>query len=125
MVLSHMFEEFSAGYYLGQLYVEPRDGEQAVVHEQHHERANERVYANGEGIERLDHPLVMKVDSTHFPVHGASDVPAGTLAVPEDLLESTRVEDPPALTEVLLAKADQATQFLRWFGANSDSTVSL
>jgi hypothetical protein len=122
-----MFEEFSAGYYLGQLYVEPRDGERAVVHEEHHERANETVYANGEGVERLDHPLVMKLDSTHFPVHRADDVPAGTLAVPGDLLEATGVEDPPALREVLLAKADQASRLMRWFGADpgGDSVVSL
>jgi hypothetical protein len=122
-----MFEEFSAGYYLGQLYVEPRDGERAVVHEEHHERANETVYASGEGVERLDNPLVMKLDSTHFPVHRADDVPAGTLAVPGDLLEATGVEDPPALREVLLAKADQASRLMRWFGADpgGDSVVSL
>jgi hypothetical protein len=122
-----MFEEFSAGYYLGQLYVEPRDGERAVVHEEHHERANETVYASGEGVERLDHPLVMKLDSTHFPVHRADDVPAGTLAVPDDLLEATGVEDPPALKEVLLAKADEASRLMRWFGADpgGDSVVSL
>ena len=40
-----MFEEFSAGYYLGRLYVSPREGEQAVMHEEHHEQANEQVYA--------------------------------------------------------------------------------
>lgn len=122
-----MFEEFSAGYYLGRLYVEPRDGDRAVVHEEHHERANETVYASGEGVERLDHPLVMKLDSTHFPVHRADDIPAGTLAVPDDLLEATGVEDPPALKEVLLAKADQASRLMRWFGADpgGDSVVSL
>jgi len=122
-----MFEEFSAGYYLGRLYVSPREGEQAVMHEEHHEQANEQVYATGEGVERLDNPLVMKLDSTHFPVHGAGDVPAGTLGVPEELLESTRVEDPPTLTEVLVAKAGQAAQLLSWFGVDptGDSTVSL
>ena len=122
-----MFEEFSAGYYLGRLYVEPREGEQAVMHEAHHEQANEQVYATGDGVERLDNPLVMKVDGTHFTVHGAPDVPAGTLGVPEELLEPTRVDDPPTLTEVLVAKAGQAARLLRWFGADptGSSTVSL
>ena len=122
-----MFEEFSAGYYFGRLYVEPREGEQAVVHDEHHERAHEQVYATGEGVERLDNPLVMKVDGAHFPVHGASDVPARTLAVPEELLEATRIEDPPTLTEVLLAKAEWAARLLRLFGASptGDSPVSL
>jgi len=122
-----MFEEFSAGYYLGRLYVEPREGDRAVIHEEYHERANERVYATGEGVERLDGPLVMKLDGAHFPVHGAPDVPGGTLAVPDELLDSTEIEDPPTLTEVLLAKAGRATRLMEWFGADptGDTTVSL
>lgn len=111
-----MFEEFSGGYYLGRLYVEPYGGDRAAMHADQHEAANRQVYANGEGVERLDHPLVMKVGETHFPVLGAGDVPADTLAVPHEYLEDIRVRDPPSLEEVLLAKADQAGQLLRWFG---------
>jgi len=114
-----MFEEFSGGYYLGRLYVEPYDGERAAMHEEQHKAANKQVYASGEGVERLDNPLVMKVDQSHFPVHGAEDVPADTLAVPEELLADTRVSDPPALKEVLLAKADQAGRLLRWFSPDA------
>ena len=113
-----MFEEFSGSYYLGRLYVESYDGDRAVIHRDQHEEANRRVYATGEGVERLDHPLVMKLDSTHFPVHGAVDVPSDTLAVPPNLLDHTRVDDPPTLKEVLLAKGAQAGRLLRWFGAD-------
>jgi len=122
-----MLEEFSAGYYLGRLYVEPHEGEHAVIHDEHHERANEQVYATGDGVERLDNPLVMKVDGAHFPVHGASDVPARTLAVPEEMIEATHVDDPPTLMEVLVAKAEQAGRILRLFGASptGDSRVPL
>ena len=122
-----MFEAFSAGYYLGRLYVEPYAGDRAVMHREQHERVNEQVYADGEGVERLDHPLVMKVDETHFPVHGAEDVPADTLGVPDPLLSATRVADPPALKEVLLARADRAGQLLRHFGADprGDTDVHL
>lgn len=109
-----MFEEFSRGYYLGQFYVEPHAGEYAVIHRTDHKKANEQVYATGTGIERLDNPVVMKLDEKHFPVLGADDIPAQTLAVPEDLLERTRIRDPPALKEVLLAKADRAVQILQW-----------
>lgn len=109
-----MFEEFSAGYYLGRLYVETHDGDRALMHREQHERANRQVYATGEGIERLDSPLVMKLDDRHFPVHGAPTVPADTLAVPEPLVEPTRTDRLPALREVLLAKAQQAGQLLRW-----------
>jgi hypothetical protein len=57
-------------------------------------------------------PLVMKVDTTHLAVHGDPSVPERTLAVPEDVLDGTRVRNPPTLTEVLLAKADRAAQLL-------------
>lgn len=110
--LYRMFEQFSRGYYLGRLYVEPSDREAATMSQRQHERVNEQLYASDEGIDRLDRPLVMKVGATHLPVHGAPDVPADTLAIPEPLLDDAGVENPPTLSEVLLAKADRAKQLL-------------
>lgn len=112
-----MFERFSRGYYLGRLYVEPRDEEEtpAMCREQH-ERVNRELYATGEGIERTDLPLVMKVGSRHIAVEGDDEVPADTLAVPPEVLEDTPVDNPPALHEVLLAEADRAAQMLRMSG---------
>lgn len=108
-----MFEPFSRGYYVGRLYVEPRDDEPAAMYRAHHERVNEQLYADGEGVERTDHPLVMKLGRRHFPVQGATDVPAGRLAVPREILAAESIRNPPTLTEVLLAKADRAAQLLR------------
>jgi hypothetical protein len=105
-----MFEQFSRGYYLGRLYVEPRDGEAAMCRDQH-ERVNQQLYADGE-ITRTDLPLVMKLGRRHFRVHGDEDVPADTLAVPESILESADIRNPPELQEVFLAKADHAAQLL-------------
>jgi len=110
--MDSMFEQFSGGYYLGELYVEPHDGDQAVIHRDDHQAVNEQLYTDGEGIERLDAPLVMKVDSTHFPVHGDEGVPSGTLAVPAPLLDETS----PSQREVLLAKANRAMELLRYSG---------
>lgn len=112
-----MFEEFSGGYYLGRLYVEPYAGDRPAMHRTQHEQVNEQVYATGEGVERTDAPLVMKLDDCHFPVHGAADVPTDTLALPESVLQAVGVEEPPALREVLLAKAGRAAQLLEWFTA--------
>ena len=112
--VSTMFTQFSKGYYLGRLYVEPHDGEHAVMRRDQHERVNQELYATGEGVERLDSPLVMKLDQQHISVHGDDGVPEGTLAIPGDLLESTSVENPPELKEVLLAKADRAAQLLQY-----------
>ena len=107
-----MFERFSSGYYLGELYVEPRDGERAVIQRADHERVNEQLYADGEGVERLDAPLVMKVDGGHIPVGGDDDVPSGTLAIPQELADETL----PDRRNVLLADADRAEKLLRWEG---------
>lgn len=109
-----MFEQFSSGYYLGRLYVEPHDGERAAIHSEDHERVNEQLYASSEGIERLDLPLVMKLDGTHFPVHGDDAVPSGTLAVPDRL--AVPESNLPDRREVFLAKADRADELLRYTG---------
>lgn len=111
-----MFEEFSSSYYFGRLYVEPFEGDRPAMQRDQHELVNRQLYASGEGLERLDHPLVMKVEHRHFPVLGDEDVPADTLALPEPLIEDLRVRNPPTLRQVLLAKADRAEQLLRLTG---------
>jgi len=111
-----MFEVFSQSYYLGRLYVTPVDDDRALMHRDQHEHINEAVYATGEGVERLDAPLVMKLESGHFPVHGDEAVPTNTLAVPESLLEGTDVRNPPSLREVFLARRERARQLLEYAG---------
>lgn len=113
-----MFEAFSSGYYLGRLFVEPSPDDQAAIHEMHHESVNRQLYASGEGVERLDTPLVMKLDSTHFSVHGDDRVPEGTLAVPQSILEDASVQNPPKMAEVLLAKADHAKRLVAYGAVN-------
>ena len=117
-----MFETFSSGYYLGRLYVEPYDGDRAVIQRTQHELVNEQLYVADEGVERLDAPLVMKLDRRHFPVHGAEDVPENTLGLPASLLDDCRVRNPPALKEVLLAKADRASQLLGFGSGGATGT---
>ena len=109
-----MFEEFSAGYYIGRLYVEPYDGDHAIMERDQHEEANIQVYASGVEVERIDHPIVMKVDESYFPVFAADDVPPDTLGLPDSTLEATRVETPPTLKEVLVAKAERAARLIKW-----------
>jgi hypothetical protein len=120
-----MFEEFSRGYYLGRLYVEPGADGVAKMCRTQHERVNRQLYADGEGIQRLDRPLVMKLGATHFTVHGDDEVPADTLTVPEGVLEES-VHNPPSLREVFLAKAERASQLLQltgthWVTGDTDS----
>ncbi|MFC6764319.1 DUF5802 family protein [Natrinema soli] len=109
-----MFKEFSAGYYIGQLYVEPYDGNHVVMDCDQHVEANKQVYATDKGLERLDHPLVMKVDQQHVPVFADDDVPTDTLNLPDKVLEATQVDQPPTLKSVFIAKAERAAQLLEW-----------
>lgn len=106
-----MFAEFSRGYYVGRLDVAPRDGERAALQRRLHERVNAQLYADEE-LARLDAPLVMKLGTHHLAVEGDDGVPAGTLEVPEDVLSSSDVRNPPEPKEVLLAKTDVAARFL-------------
>jgi hypothetical protein len=111
-----MFESFSRGYYLGRLYIEPADGDQAVMQTEQHEEVTRQLYTDGDGIERLDAPLVVKLGTRHFAVHGAPDVPGDTIAVPPAVLDETGIETPPELAEILLAKPERAGQLLRIAG---------
>jgi hypothetical protein len=116
-----MFERFSSGYYLGRLYVEPHDGDRAIIHRDDHERVNEQLYAAGVGVERVDLPLVMKLDGSHFPVHGDDGIPSGTLVVPESMASA----DVPDRREVLLADADRADELLRYSGYDDPAAAGL
>ncbi len=107
-----MFAQFSRGYYMGRLYVEPGVTDHTAMCRAQHEQLNQQLYATGEGIERVDLPLVMKVGKRHLPVHGEDGVPSDTLVVPEELLEEAGVHNAPTMREVLLAKADRASQLL-------------
>ncbi len=111
-----MFEPFSSGYYLGRLYVQPRDSGTPAISQADHERVNEQLYATGEGIERLDTPLVMKLGTRHLPVVGDEDVPSGTLTVPHRIVPEELKFELPGRKEVLLAEADRAQELLEYSG---------
>lgn len=112
MVLNSMFETFSRGYYVGRLFVEPYGGKHAALQRDQHERVNQQLYATGAGVERLDLPLVMKLATQHFAVRGEDGVPENTLLIPHDRVNPGDRDTLPAPREVLLAKADRASQLL-------------
>lgn len=118
-----MFEQFSQGYYLGRLYVEPGDGDAATMCREQHERVNRQLYGSAGEPTPRDLPLVMKLGTRHFPVHGEEGVPADTLAVPSEIVEDTDIRNLPALSEVFLAKADQAVQLLRMGSATEPAGI--
>ena len=109
-----MFTEFSAGYYVGRLYVEQYDGDRAVMNRDQHEAANKRVYATGKSLERLDHPLVMKIGERYLPVFPADDIPADSLGLPDAVIDETRITNPPTLEDILVAKTERTAQLFKW-----------
>ena len=79
-----------------------------------HVAANEQVYDTSDPIERRDHPLVMKIEQCYVPVFAADDLPTDALGLPAAVLASTRIDNPPTVKEVLVAKAERAAQLLKW-----------
>ena len=124
-----MFEQFSRGYYLGRLYVEPQDHRSAALCREQYEQIAMQLYAEetdlvSEQTARTpEPPLVMKLGTRHFRVHGDDGVPADTLAVPPNILDDdAQIRNPPALREVFLAKADRAEQLLEMGQSLPDQT---
>lgn len=111
-----MFEQFSSGYYLGRLYIEPHDGPRAALQSGHYREVRRQLYRESTEDET---PLVMRYDSQHFVVGGEEDIPERTLAVPEPWLDDY---DPLEPREVFLAKADRAHQLLQFAAGDPDES---
>ncbi len=108
-----MVESFSAGYYLLRLYIEPHEGDRAVINSVDHSDLLDEVY--GDADIRPQQPLLVKLDESHLPVLPGRDIPSGILAVPGPVLEETRIDTPPTLREVLLAKGERADRLIDLF----------
>lgn len=115
-----MFEAFSNGYYIGRLYVAPAEDAPPRMQESQVHQLNDELVGDDDSLVDLDRPLVMKLGSRHFPVHGDREVPADTLVVPDSLLDDTPIENPPAFCGVLLATGPRAEQLLWLSGQGSD-----
>jgi hypothetical protein len=108
-----MFEDFSSGYYLGRMYVEPHDAERPVMQDDEFETVSRGVYDE-------EKPLVMKIGNRHLVVDGDGGVPSGTLGVPKEIAEGLRLRNPPSVKDVLLAKEGHATRILSLRGVGSN-----
>jgi hypothetical protein len=108
-----MFEDFSSGYYLGRMYVEPHDAERPVMQDDEFETVSRGVYDE-------EKPLVMKIGNRHLVVDGDGGVPSGTLGVPEEIVEGLRLRNPPSVKDILLAKEGHATRILILRGVGSN-----
>jgi hypothetical protein len=101
-----MFEDFSGGYYLGRMYVEPHDADSPVMQDDDFEAVSHGIY------EQEEKPLVMKIGKRHIVVGGDGSVPTGTLGVPERVAEDLDLYNPPSVKDVLLAKEVHAERIL-------------
>jgi len=101
-----MFEDFSGGYYLGRMYVEPHTADGPVMQDDDFEAVSRGVY------DEEEKPLVMKIGKRHLVVGGDDSVPTGTLGVPEDVARELDLRNPPSVKDVLLAKEVHAERIL-------------
>ncbi len=106
-----MFEEFSRGYYLGRLYVEPHDAEEPVIHDHEYQRLHDDIYQGKD-----ETPLVFKLENQHITVQGDESVPSKTLGLPTKLVDELDVDNPPSIENVLLAKRGHAEKVLELLG---------
>ncbi|MFB6282759.1 MAG: DUF5802 family protein [Halobacteria archaeon] len=110
-----MFEDFSRGYYLGRIFVEPTDGEKPALQEEQYRKIKKALYQDsGETSIRsgTDKPLVFKINNSHLKVEGDHEIPSKTLGIPRKVLDGIRIDNPPTLKEVLLAKPKHASNIL-------------
>lgn len=103
-----MFEAFSAGYYVGQVYVQPYNGDRPVLQTDQHEQVGEQVYDEDTDA-RL--PLVVKLGTRHLRVHRDAAVPTDTLALPADAARELDLHTPEP-ENVLVARGDHARRLL-------------
>lgn len=115
-----MFATFSSGYYVGRLRVEPHAGDEALMQRSQHEWVNKELYATGDGVERIDYPLIMKLWTRHFTVHADEGVPENTLLVPAWMTDENGRDPLPGMREVLLAKPDIVSRLIEWSGDGTD-----
>jgi hypothetical protein len=104
-----MFEPFSGGYYVGELYVESRRRDGAAVSGADYETMREFLY--GVDDRPADGPVVVPLEHQHNAVGGEDGLPDNTLVVPE---QRTDVSADGERRGVLVAKADRAQQLLKF-----------
>lgn len=110
-----MFEQFSRGYYLGRLYVEPRNAKRAAMSTEQLEAIDRQLYRAADPGNR-DRPVVMKVGRRHYRIQGDRGIDAGELAIPRSATEIEGAGHRP----VLLAKAGRADQLAAFTDDDGD-----
>lgn len=92
-------EELSSGYYITELYIEPGE-EQPRVNDHNYRDLQYEVHHAGSD----EQGIVFQVDGTIFPVEPSRDIPTEVLTLPEELMEHTRVKNPPARRGIMVPK---------------------
>lgn len=86
---------FSAGYMATDFRLEEYTGEKTIIDETRYNRIC--------GATEEAEPLMVKVDTTHFPVYPSNTIPHDVMAIPK--VDSEELDDPlPAEKSVLVPK---------------------
>lgn len=92
-------EELSSGYYITECYVEPGE-EKPQVNDHDYRELQYEVHEAGSD----EQYIMFQMDGTFFEVEPATNIPNETLALPEEILELTKVKHPPARRGIMVPK---------------------
>lgn len=98
---------WNPAYHLVSLIVE--EGDVPALNPRVHTEMNRVLYAEGEGIERLDYPILAKLKRRYFSVTRAETVDPYSIQLPAADLDQMEI-DAPDRCELLIAKKSHAPQ---------------
>ena len=100
-----ILQSWNPAYHLTTAIVE--EGPVPAFHPGVHTHLNRFLYAEDQGIERLDCPILAKLKRKHFTVTGADTVDPESLHLPSSDIADMNI-DPPERCHILIARKDNA-----------------
>lgn len=94
-------EEWSSGYYMVETVVEPHVASEPYINHQDYQDLQFELY---DSPDQHSERVIFQMDEYTFEVLPSRGVPTSVLALPEDILEETRVKNPPSRRPVRVPK---------------------
>lgn len=93
-------EEFSPGYYISQLIIEPNNDDSVYVNDADFQDVQYELYSAGE----INSPVIFQIDRHFLDIEPDRSVPASVLEIPDQILEYMTIPEPPTIREIFIPK---------------------
>lgn len=84
------------------------EGPVPAFNPQVHEDLNRFLYTTGQGVERLDYPIMAKLKRRYFTVTASEDVGERFFQIPRETIDDLGI-DAPDLCQIFIARKDNAS----------------